>query len=644
MLNESGLQKSGTPFTNVHTAHIPQNKDAAGAVDAVKSTLIKKGYVSAARVEEAAQQAESVASTLGTVLLRNGDITRSQLLDVIGDITSIPTMFVDNVDADVIKLFPAIGLARGNWVPVSIKETEHGKEVIVAVAGFPSNDIASKVQDVVGEATVQQFLTTDWDVRRAIRVHWGQDLAETAVNLLLTESPELSASTVITKPQKLIGLGMLVLLGLGLIFKLDWTLFALLAGVNIAFTLSVAVKQLVGVAGALNEDRIQVTDEEVALLSDDDLPMYTILVPAYKEANIVGLLMQNLEKLDYPKEKLEIILLLEEDDTETLEAARLAAPPEVVRFLVVPHAIPKTKPKACNVGLMFAQGEYTVIFDAEDRPEPDQLKKAVVAFRKGGKALVCVQAALNYFNSEENFLTRMFTLEYSSWFDYTLAGLDRLGLPIPLGGTSNHFKTSMLRELGGWDPYNVTEDADLGIRAAARGYRVQTINSTTFEEANNAYGNWLRQRSRWIKGYMQTFLVHTRSPLSLVKKVGFKQTFGFMFIIGGTPLSFLAGPLMWVLFGCTLLFPTILAGLIPHWLLVVCLFNLCLGNGLIVYLALMSVLKRRQYSLAPFALLNQVYWVMHSLSSYKALWQLAKNPFYWEKTTHGITKHQEGEQ
>ncbi len=161
-----------------------------------------------------------------------------------------------------------------------------------------------------------------------------------------------------------------------------------------------------------------------------------------------------------------------------------------------------------------------MIYDAEDRPDSDQLKRAVVGFRKARPGTVCLQAALNYFNAEENLLTRMFTLEYSFWFDYMLPGLDGKRMPIPLGGTSNHFDTEALRELGGWDPFNVTEDADLGIRVAARGKHVGVIDSTTFEEANRAYGNWIRQRSRWIKGYMQTTLVHTRHPVRLAREAG----------------------------------------------------------------------------------------------------------------------------
>ncbi len=273
-------------------------------------------------------------------------------------------------------------------------------------------------------------------------------------------------------------------------------------------------------------------------------------------------------------------------------------------------------------------------------PSPTSLKKAVVAMRKAGPQTVCIQASLNYFNVNENFLTRMFTLEYSYWFDYMLPGLDRLGLPIPLGGTSNHFRTDVLRELGGWDPYNVTEDADLGVRASARGYRVGVVNSTTYEEANKAYGNWIRQRSRWIKGYMQTVLVHLRNPVQLGRTLGLKQVLGFLMLIAGTPFTFLAVPPMTLLYGFWLVTrSTVVDAVFPPPTLILSLLNLLVGNAIMIYLNVLAVFKRRQYGLTIYALTNPLYWVMHGIASYKALWQLVTNPFYWEKTTHGLSDH-----
>ncbi len=397
-------------------------------------------------------------------------------------------------------------------------------------------------------------------------------------------------------------------------------------------------KFVVCMVGARQENHVLVTDAEVAALDPRDLPVYTVLVPVFREANIVANLIENLGALDYPREKLEILLLLEESDTGTIEAARAAGPPSTVTFVVIPPGHPQTKPKACNVGLFFARGDHLVIYDAEDKPDPDQLKKAVVAFQRGGERLVCVQAALNYWNATDNWLTRMFTIEYSFWFDYMLPGLDRLRLPIPLGGTSNHFRTDALRGLGGWDPFNVTEDADLGIRAAALGHTVGVINSTTFEEANRAPGNWVRQRSRWIKGYLQTLLVHLRHPARLVRTAGVVPTAAFALLIGGTPVTFLFTPPLYLIFFVSLFLPpTVLAGLFPGWVLWVSLFNLVIGNGLMIYVSMMGAFKRRRYALVLWSLLNPAYWLLHSIASYKAVWQLVTKPHYWEKTVHGLS-------
>jgi cellulose synthase/poly-beta-1,6-N-acetylglucosamine synthase-like glycosyltransferase len=219
-----------------------------------------------------------------------------------------------------------------------------------------------------------------------------------------------------------------------------------------------------------------------------------------------------------------------------------------------------------------------------------------------------------------------------------LPGLDALKLPIPLGGTSNHFRTDALRQLGGWDPFNVTEDADLGIRASALGYTVGVVNSTTYEEANRNRNNWVRQRSRWIKGYMQTLLVHLRHPVELVRTAGVVQSLAFALLIGGTPLTFLLTPPLLALFALSFVLPSdLLTELFPAWVLWVSLANLLVGNAAMVYVSMMGAFKRRRYRLVPWAIVNPVYWLLHAIASYKALWQLITRPHYWEKTLHGLS-------
>ena len=338
----------------------------------------------------------------------------------------------------------------------------------------------------------------------------------------------MSAQQVFTPAQVVFGYALLSVLLRGLAFAPIATLIALNVAMSVFYLGNFVFKGiLVSVGGARSADR----DESIAIaaraLSDDELPVFTVLVPMFREPEMLPVLAQALRELDYPLGKLDIKLVLEADDHETIEVARTLGLEGVFEVIRVPPSQPQTKPKACNFALRFARGEYLVIYDAEDRPEPDQLRKVVATFRRSPANTACLQCRLNYFNASENWLTRMFTLDYALWFDQVLPGLERLNIPIPLGGTSNHFKIDVLRELHAWDPFNVTEDADLGIRLTQKGYRVGVVDSTTFEEASCHAGNWIRQRSRWIKGYMQTFLVHTRRPLHLLRTTGPLGFLGF---------------------------------------------------------------------------------------------------------------------
>jgi cellulose synthase/poly-beta-1,6-N-acetylglucosamine synthase-like glycosyltransferase len=542
---------------------------------------------------------------------------------------------VEPVDIELVQRFAFAELVNAQLVPVS----RVGSTAVVATAIAPTDPWREIIRERLDVADVEWRSARPNDITHVLRSGFRDELLHESVYGLKERDPDGSAFQVITKAQKRVLITAAVI---AVALAVAWPRLSLqgfIVAINALMLSGILFKFIVSIVGARNEQMQLVSDDEVAALNDDDLPVYTVLVPAYKESNVVGLLMNNLKVLDWPAEKLQILLLLEEDDAETIAAADAADLPDTVTVLKIPDAHPKTKPKACNFGLQFTRGEYVVIFDAEDKPDRDQLKKAFIAFRKGGEKMVVVQAALNYFNRGENFLTRMFTLEYSFWFDYMLPGLSKLKLPIPLGGTSNHFRTDMLRELGAWDPFNVTEDADLGIRASAKGYTVGVVNSTTYEEANKEAWNWIRQRSRWIKGYMQTTLVHTRRPRRLVKAAGWKQSLGFLLLIGGTPATFLAAPPLAILSIIQLF--TIAPGTSVGWLsqtvLAMSLFNFLFGNAIMIYLNVLAVFKRRYYDLVLFALLNPLYWNFHIVSSYKAAIQLITKPFYWEKTNHGLT-------
>ena len=370
-----------------------------------------------------------------------------------------------------------------------------------------------------------------------------------------------------------------------------------------------------------------------------DLPLYSIIVPLRHEAEVVPSVVEALKALDYPASRIEIALVLEADDAETLAAVEAEALDERFLVLVVPDALPRTKPKAANYALAFLSGEFTVIYDAEDRPEADQLRKAVAAFRAAPPTVACQQARLNFYNASENWLTRMFALDYALWFDFLLLGLDRLGVPMPLGGTSNHFRTEALRAICSWDPYNVTEDADLGIRLARLGLRVTTLDSTTYEEAPAELGNWLRQRSRWMKGYMQTWLVHMRNPARLYRHAGFGGFLGFQLFVGGTFLTALCNPLLWgvwllSMFVGGLPYTAFLALPLAH----VPIVGLFAGNALFIYLAMLGPYRRGWLELTPYGFTAPIYWVLISAASYRGLWHLIIKPWYWDKTRHGRSR------
>src|SRR6201985_3654971 len=452
---------------------------------------------------------------------------------------------------------------------------------------------------------------------------------------------DASSSAIVTfsTAQLIFTFVLLGIVAIGLVVSFKNTSIFINVLLSFFFLVAIIFKLFLALVGSRFELYQAVTKEEIKQIQEDDLPIYTILLPVYKEDKLIKKLIWNLQSIDYPREKLDIKLVIEEDDDKTLNAVRNLDFPAIFEVIVVPYHMPKTKPKACNYALHFARGKYLTIYDAEDIPDTDQLKKVVALFAKLPENYICIQSALNYFNRNENFLTRMFTLEYSYWFDYMLPGLDTLDIPIPLGGTSNHFKLDALIELGAWDPFNVTEDADLGVRAYAKGLKIAVVNSTTYEEANNEPINWIRQRSRWIKGYMQTYLVHMRNPVALWRKLGWKGFLGFSFFIGATPITFLVYPLLLTIFIIYLIFDlSAIRTLFPDWVLFISIFNLMVGNILMIYVNMMAVFKRRFYELILFAIANPVYWLMHSAAAYMGLYQLIVKPFYWEKTKHGLSK------
>ena len=371
---------------------------------------------------------------------------------------------------------------------------------------------------------------------------------------------------------------------------------------------------------------------------DLSLPTYSVLVPLYKEGNVLPQLVRALKDIDYPAHKLDIKIILEEKDFSTRKVAHTLRLPPQIELLIVPRGEPQTKPRALNYALQFARGELLTIFDAEDVPHPLQLRRAARAFAGLPQKVACLQAELAFHNSDENWLARQFTAEYAVQFRLILPLLARHRLPLPLGGTSNHFRTSALRDIHAWDAHNVTEDADIGLRLARAGFRSSVLYATTLEEANTRLGNWLSQRARWHKGFMQTWLVHMRHPIRLMREVGVMGFLTTQATTLGVALSamlhpILLGLMIWELSGARLTF---------EWLA----FNgVYLTLFLLSYFIMMacgvSATRGKRISSPAFVIATMpVYWLLSSIAGWMALWQLVRRPFHWNKTEHGLSKMQ----
>ncbi|NNL17461.1 MAG: glycosyltransferase, partial [Boseongicola sp.] len=360
-------------------------------------------------------------------------------------------------------------------------------------------------------------------------------------------------------------------------------------------------------AGAVSQLRASRTFGETwhstrpARLDQHAYPSISVLVPLFRERDIAARLVTRLGRLNYPENRLEVLLILEYSDTITAEALAEAKLPEWMRIITVPPGSPQTKPRALNYALDFANGEIIGIYDAEDAPAPDQLRTVAETFASAPKDVACLQGVLDFYNAHNTWLTRCFTIDYATWFRLVLPGLVRIGFAIPLGGTTVFFRRGILEKIGRWDAHNVTEDADLGLRLARRGYRTEFISSVTYEEATAKVPAWLRQRSRWIKGYAVTWAVHMRQPFRLFKELGLKKFLGVQVVFLGSLSQFILAPFLWS-------FWLVLAGL-PHPLAEIAPWSVVVTFAAVFILCEITTLLALAFSIATPRHRDLIWWV-----------------------------------
>ena len=593
--------------------------------------LLARSAAHKASVAEGVRLQHGFRARLGEILSRYGLVPEREVTAALAEQARLPLVLLDTAPPDAALFSPGdVPEYRArHFIPWRRVEG-----VLTLATSEASVNFADWAAAHYGEP-VALVISPPRDLRRALRQRGRVGLTRGAIFGLTRRFRHLSAAHTLTRRQmSRILLGLMLVAGFILLIPGEDVWFTLLVVVNLFYLATLAFKlHLYTVWRALSPPVPPLA------LDDAELPPYAILVPLYQEsATTIRQLLRAIATLEYPPYLLDVKLICEEDDAATIQAVKEASPPEYCDLVLVPVSLPRTKPKACNVALAEVTAEFVVIFDAEDIPAPDQLKKAVANFRRLPREVACLQAPLNYYNRDENLLTRLFAIEYGVLFTLLLPALQSLSIPLPLGGTSNHLRTEVLREVGGWDAFNVTEDADLGIRLGYFGYRTAMLDSLTLEESPITLPAWLRQRARWIKGYLQTWLVYTRDTRALKARLGRVGYYGFHFFVGAPAITFLLAPFFWLLFFISAfgLLPTSLS----PWLLWLCGVSL-LGGILSHWLFARAILRAQGWGSARMrraGLLFPFYWLLHSVAAIRALRDLALRPHHWEKTRHGLSR------
>jgi cellulose synthase/poly-beta-1,6-N-acetylglucosamine synthase-like glycosyltransferase len=606
--------------------------------------LIAKDLITSADLKQALEQQGESGGLIGAILVSEGYLSNLELARAIAEKEDLD--FVDTLitppDLKLLEESEKSQYLRLESIPW---RRENGV-VVIATAAI-TEQLKSWASLKYGRYNFA--ITSRFDILWSVANAFAESDDNDSRLKLWRANPESSARSLLLLKNKEAYLALSVVFLMICYMYSNAVIIGMLAALNVFFLAAIIFKSTLFVVGMFQPqpDFKELTRTFKGTISDRDLPMYTVLVPLHNESEIVPDLLRRLNALDYPKTKIDIKLIVEEFDKTTIAAIKREKPGGMFEIITVPYSLPTTKPKACNYALRFARGKLVTIFDAEDMPHPKQLKAAAEHFIRSQKNAKpnsqtgCLQARLNYYNANRNWLTRMFSMEYAVWFDYMLPALQKLRLPIPLGGTSNHLRLETLHQVDGWDPYNVTEDADLGMRLAIDGHKTAMLNSITMEEAPAHFSEWYGQRSRWIKGYMQTYLVHMRKPLRLIRKLNPWRFLGFQLFIGGPTVIFLTTPIMLVI--SVLWYAGALSvESFPAWLAGLATFNIVYGLFL-HFLIAVAVTTEDLYKANKTPLQGLVsiltfpfYWWLHSLASFRALWELFLCPFYWHKTKHAI--------
>lgn len=591
--------------------------------------LVRAGKVAAQQLAAALQLQRQQDTLLGQILVAEGTISPADLTAALSeqsglgaiDLAASPAepALMDGLDPYRCLAIPAVPWRQvGGTRIIAIANPARGAEAMAVCGG--------------GAERVALALAPADEIRRAVTRHFqGRMRADALIRCPDTFSCRRWASGRQRRRQAAAVLGLAAGVALAPILALQ----ALMVWIMLANLMTTGLR-LVAIFARMRRRPAADPPAATRLADYKKLPRVSVLVPLLREERVAQRLLDALAAMDYPSALLDIKLVLEADDEITRAAIGAAALPPTIEVITVPVDALRTKPRAMNYALPFCHGEIVGVYDAEDRPDPGQIRAVVEALQHAPPEVACVQGYLDFYNTGRNWLSRCFTIEYAIWFRVLLHGVQRLGIPIPLGGTTVFFRRNVLEEIGAWDAHNVTEDADLGMRLARFGYRCEMLASTTLEEATIKPRIWVNQRSRWLKGYVVTWLSHMRRPAALARDLGWRGFLGFQVIFLGAITSYLAIPFFWLLW-------TAAVGLdLPLWHaltppLVLSFFGSMLaGQAVMLAVAVIAVRDSRKPALLPWILTLPLYWPLGALAAYRALAELFLDPFRWHKTEHGF--------
>lgn len=576
-------------------------------------------------------------TTLEAELIASGMVAPDIYYEALAEILGLP--FLRKLDPNEVEDLP--GADSQLVEPTVVRLRQRTRAPITAIV--PSAARLDYLQERLRfspSLRTMMVSTTPVAVRAAVwQAGSGRRLRET-VDRLFSATPEASARITLWGRQGFY-IGMALTL---LVMLLAIQPIAVLLLLHIVLGLFFFATVIIRVMALLAKWREKFRTRPAPLLGRR--PVYSVFVALYREAAVVPQLVATLNRLQWPAACLDIKLICEADDRETLDALAAAALGPQFEIVTVPPGRPRTKPRALTYALGAARGEFLVIYDAEDRIDPMQLEEAWRTFAAGPAHIACLQAPLIITNARESWISALFAVEYAGLFRVLLPRLAAARMPMPLGGTSNHFRTRVLQDVGGWDPFNVTEDADLGLRLYRLGYRCGVISRPTYEEAPTEIRAWLGQRTRWFKGWLQTWLVLMRRPSQLVREMGLGPSLVFQVLVGGLILSSLAHPLILAYLGVIVwrlvALENATVGLLDLTLFTLDALNIAGSYAVFIALGRIGMTREERRTVGSRWALTPVYWLLISQAAWRAVRELRSNPFFWNKTAHRPAKTQEG--